>query len=149
MGHGFRGKWFKDLPHAWENSEGVPVAHFVWLWWLVRAWGMYEYAKDRYDNLKGNTSDWNFEVSVEENYKKIFNFVPGCQYRPDREEQLRASLSSNPRCDEIMAILKDLHAMLSGDGAAKTGENIPDVPGISDYWQCAYDLQPWTPYPER
>jgi len=149
MGPGFRDSWYKGLPHARENSEGIPVAHFVWLRWLTLAWGMYEYAKDRYNNLADSTEKWDNDASAETNYKNIFNWVPGCQVRPERLEELKASLASNPRGEELFATMQEVHGMFGGDGCQKTGVGVPDVPGLTDYWQCAYDLQPNVPFPER
>jgi hypothetical protein len=37
----------KGLPDAFSNSEGIAFGLLYWLWWIIKAWGMYEYALKR------------------------------------------------------------------------------------------------------
>jgi len=48
----FLTNWYKGLPTAYENDEGLPIGYIYWLWWIVRAWGMYSFALKRYGPLE-------------------------------------------------------------------------------------------------
>ena len=142
FGDTFRREWWKGLPSAYENSEGVPVAHIYWLWWICKAWGMHHYAIKRYKSLEGNIANWNKDGFAS------FSWVPGVAFQPKREAQLREALSSHPKVDHIMTAIKEVHQWCSNDGCKKRGEAaIGDVD--EKEWEIAYNLQPDIPYPER
>ena len=142
----FYENWFKGLPTAYENDEGLPIANLFWLWWLCKAWGMYNYALKRYSAFEGNISGWDDELSVDENRGK-FSWVPGIAFRPAREDRLRTILEGHARGQQIADAIVELHGWLHTGGCIKRGE-IPD--GVDTAaWKVAYDLQPSKPYPER
>jgi predicted aldo/keto reductase-like oxidoreductase len=142
FGPEFKNQWWKGLPSAYDISEGVPVAHIYWLWWLCKAWGMHHYAIKRYGSLEGNVEAW------EKDGLASFSWVPGVSYRPERDEQLRACLGDNPKADHIMDAIKEVHQWCSKGGCLKRGEKpIGDVDASE--WEIAYNLQPDVPYPER
>ena len=142
FGPDFRKSWWKGLPSAYENTEGVPVAHIYWLWWMCKAWGMYHYALKRYSSLEGNEEAWKKEGVAS------FSWVPGVAYSIDREEKLRTSLSSHHDPEHVMQALREAHQWLHDGGCLKRGEApIGDVDASS--WEIAYNLQPDVPFPER
>ncbi|KAL7553252.1 hypothetical protein ACHAWF_016919 [Thalassiosira exigua] len=53
-----------------EVTDGVAIGHMLWLHNCLTAYGMYEYAKDRYGNLEGKNKNWSKSKSYEENAKK-------------------------------------------------------------------------------
>ncbi|CAM9491314.1 unnamed protein product, partial [Discosporangium mesarthrocarpum] len=79
--------WWKGLPGAY-NPTGVFVAHIVWLWNLVKAWGMFSFARARYATLEGNLRGRKPELSEEENILSFNSFVPGYPYRPEMAAQI-------------------------------------------------------------
>ena len=154
FGVDFRSTYYKNLPDAWENTEGITVGYFLWLRWIAMAWGLFEYAKERYQNLSGNLKDWDEEKTFEENVKKVFNFCPGLPLRQERYNNLRACLleytnNDTTRTEQVMRMLEEARAMFSGDGCLVTGDGIPNIPGFKEYCRCVYDLQPDVPFPER
>ena len=78
FGKSFRHEWWKGFPSAYDNSEGVPVAHIYWLWWMCKAWGMHHYAVKWHKSLKGNIESWN-----KDQYDS-FSWVPGKSFQPER-----------------------------------------------------------------
>ncbi|KAJ1400928.1 NADP-dependent oxidoreductase domain-containing protein [Ochromonadaceae sp. CCMP2298] len=142
FGADFKDSWFKGLPDAYSNPEGLPLPHLYWLYWLIKAWGMYSYALKRYTPLEGGLKGWDDTASFEQNTKG-FSWVPGVGYRPEREAQLRDILKDHPKCEEVVAAIKQLHAWLTAGGCLKRGET-----GEVD-WAMAYDLQPSLPFCER
>lgn len=86
----------------WSQTPGelnIPVV--LWLWNLIKAFDMTQYAKDRF-NLMGNAEHW----------------FPGCKpqaFQQIDRDQLRASLKASPYADLIIKILEETHDLLSGD----------------------------------
>ena len=142
FGEAFRKEWWHGLPSAYENSEGVPVAHIYWLWWMCKAWGMHHYAVKRYKSLEGNIESWK-----KDKYDS-FSWVPGVPFQPEREAELRKSLASLPKAEHIMTAIKEVHQWCSKDGCIKRGEK-PIGEVDEKQWEIAYNLQPDIPYPER
>lgn len=139
--------WYKDLPDAYQNDEGIPVSNLIWLHYIVKSWGMYTFALQRYGPLESAAEkEWDDSLSPEENKKK-FSWVPGIAYRPARDDKLRAILSSHPRGEYVLSCIKELHSWLSNGGCIKRN-SIPADISIDD-WKSAYDLQPDIPFPER
>lgn len=105
--------WFdhytEGLPDCSQAPDGVNIPVTVWLWILIKAFDMKEYAQERF-NLMGNAEHW----------------FPGCkaetfeQIDPDR---LRASLE-HCRCpDLIITILKETHDLLAGDETKRLSQD--------------------------
>ena len=40
-------KRYVGLPDAYSNPEGLPIANMFWLWWIIKAWGFYNFALKR------------------------------------------------------------------------------------------------------
>jgi predicted aldo/keto reductase-like oxidoreductase len=53
-----------------EASDGIALGHMLWLHNCLTAYGMYEFAKDRYGMLEGASAKWKKNKSFEENKKK-------------------------------------------------------------------------------
>lgn len=53
FGPDFKDTWFQGLPDAYSNPEGLPVGYLFWLWWLIKAWGFYDYALQRRERMEG------------------------------------------------------------------------------------------------
>ncbi len=90
---------YRDGLPAWEATPGglnIPV--ILWLWNLVRAFDMTEYARMRY-NLMGNAEHW-FPGARPDSYGSV-----------DRNA-LRLALERSPYRDRIMTILDEAHQML-------------------------------------
>ena len=62
----------RSIPRAqtwhqvYDTPTGVFVPHIVWLHSLVKAWGMYDFARARYSSLEGNAANWKPDKSVAE-----------------------------------------------------------------------------------
>lgn len=65
-------KGLKNIPSCFdESTQGVSIGHILWLHDLLTGFGMYEFCKDRYTSLEGNSSWWNSKKSFEENIAKM------------------------------------------------------------------------------
>lgn len=70
LGEGWAEGWWKGLPGCYDNQTGVHVATIMWLWGLVKAWGMEEYARVQYSKLEANRPLWDKGLTKEENWLK-------------------------------------------------------------------------------
>lgn len=53
-----------------ESSDGMAIGHMLWLHNCLTAFGMYEFAKDRYGMIEGPGAKWSKKRTFEENKKK-------------------------------------------------------------------------------
>jgi hypothetical protein len=60
------------------------VATIVWLWTLVKAFGLHEYARVQYSKLEANRPLWDATLTPEENWIKVRERM-ACA-RPARQE---------------------------------------------------------------
>eukprot|EP00658_Telonema_sp_P-2_P040155 TRINITY_DN28723_c0_g2_i2.p1 TRINITY_DN28723_c0_g2~~TRINITY_DN28723_c0_g2_i2.p1 ORF type:complete len:287 (-),score=66.33 TRINITY_DN28723_c0_g2_i2:335-1195(-) len=133
--------WQQNLPDCFETRTGVGVCYIVWLHGLVKAWGLLEYAKDRYKMLVSNLEEWDERQSWEVN-QAAWSWAPGNAYRPDCVWRIREELAGRPVQDvnRVVRCLKEAHAWLT----ASLPEHM--VAGC----QPAYDLQRGkVPFPDR
>lgn len=89
------------LPKCSETPGGLNIPVVLWLWNLIKAFDMKQYAKDRF-NLMGNAEHW----------------FPGCKaddFKQIDRKQLRASLQKSPYADLIIKILEETHELLAGN----------------------------------
>merc|ERR1711865_536537 len=141
LGDDWLENWWRGLPHCYETDSGVHVCKIVWLHGLIKAWGMHEYAIDRYGVMDGNAKAWDNAKSSEEN-RKDWGYMPGCAYRPDVD--LISELSGSKDAERAMACLREAHVWLSNTGIQK----VPDA--LTADCAAAYDLQKGdTPWPDR
>jgi uncharacterized protein len=140
------------LPTAYSNDEGIAVNQLYWLWRIVKAWGMYKFAVQRYQSLENNLKDWDDSKSWEER-SKGFNWVPGLPYRPARQTQIMNLLLTRYSLQDteyLILILQEVHQWLHSGGCYHRGEvpiNITSQDAKS--WESAYNLQSDIPFPER
>ena len=82
--------------------------NIYWLWFITKAWGMYNYSLKRYGPLEGEIKNWDDSKPSEEN-QKAFGWAPGIAFRPDREDKLREVLKDHPKCEHIVSAIKEAH----------------------------------------
>ncbi|WP_428941028.1 aldo/keto reductase [Fontivita pretiosa] len=95
-----------DLP-PWESTPGqINLPIILWLRNLVAAYDMTGYAKMRY-NLLGNGGHW----------------FPGRNAAEIDEPAMRQALSHLPQAGRIVAILRELHALIGGDAVKRISQS--------------------------
>ncbi|CAN0129443.1 unnamed protein product [Scytosiphon promiscuus] len=143
LGAEWMSNWWHGLPGAYDTPTGVFVAHIVWLWNVVKAWGMYDFARARYDTLESNLDKRNPDLSDEDNLEAFNSFTPGYPYRPD-VDMAQFIPDTCPNKTKVLNILKETHEWLCRDNEAEVRKTLEQRG-----WLASFDLQPDVPYPER
>jgi predicted aldo/keto reductase-like oxidoreductase len=100
--------WADGLPR-WEETPGqINLPIIVWLWNLMKAFDLKEYAKMRY-NLLGNGGHW-------------FPGLNGAELS-EHEKALATKLASYPFRDRVIAIVKEMHEAVGGDGVKRLSQS--------------------------
>ncbi|KAL3776236.1 hypothetical protein HJC23_011733 [Cyclotella cryptica] len=135
--------WQVGLPnYSHSPQRGSQVGNMVWLYNAINMFGLFDFAKDRYGTLVGNSRNWDKNKSWKENVfaNPGFNWMPGCGFDPsaDYSEELKDVPEKNlPR---VMEAMRFVHDWCTASDAEKV---------IPLEWQTAYDMRPWTAFPER
>jgi hypothetical protein len=142
-GEGWASEWFKGLPTCYDTTTGVDFTQYVWLYNVIKAWGMLFFAKQRYNTGKGNRAKWVNTASYEENMAtQDWGYMPGLT--PVKGEDYRPILRSHGvpegQIERIMSILGEVLSLLDGT-AGLSDEERRDMTEV--------DLRPWTAFPER
>lgn len=130
--------WHIGLPNYSQSTErGFQIGNIVWLYNIIHMFGMLDFAKDRYANMVNNSSKWDHSKSWKENVSS-FHWMPGCAYDPtyDYTYELKDVPERNrPRVVEAMRFVHEYC--------------MPKQSPVPLEWQAAYDMRPWTAFPER
>lgn len=105
LGEDWYKTWHQGLPSHEATPGGINIPSILWLWNLVKAYDMEEYAKARY-NLMGNGGHW----------------FPGQQATQVDAIALQPSLVNSPNADKIPDILSAVHGRLSGEGVQRLSQ---------------------------
>jgi len=143
LGEEWVNTWHHGLPNCNGDDQIYAFGQMVWLHNIVKAWGLWEYAKDRYGTFDGNTKAFDPKLSNEENIKnryRMYGYMPGVAYDEgtDYSEALAKVPESNK--EKVLEAIRFIHKQCSTE---------TDKVDIPDEWQTAYDMRPWTAFPER
>jgi predicted aldo/keto reductase-like oxidoreductase len=100
--------WQNGLP-KWEETPGeINLPIVIWLWNLLKAFDLTDYARMRY-NLLGNGGHWFPGLNAEklaEVETKLYEKIAGYAYR-----------------DKAIAILKEMHELVGGEAVKRLSES--------------------------
>ena len=144
LGEEWMENWYEGLPNCDKDNEIYPIGQMIWLYNIVKAWGLRDFAKDRYGSFDGNSKNWDSKLSNEENIKKskiMWGYMPGVAY--DEDMDLSTVLADVPSCNrqKVEEAIKFLHDVCSQN--SKYEGKSPDE------WETSYDMRPWCAFPER
>jgi predicted aldo/keto reductase-like oxidoreductase len=144
LGEKWLDTWHEGLPNCNGDDKIHPFGQIVWLHNIIKAWGMWDFAKDRYESFDSNTKGWKHDLSIEENInaKKImWGYMPGVAYEEDKDySDILVDVPEDNR-GKVKEALKFVHKVCS--------KNSTDKGEIPDDWTTSYDMRPWTAFPER
>jgi hypothetical protein len=140
--------WHIGLPNYSQSTErGFQIGNIVWLYNIIHMYGMLDFAKDRYANMVNNSSKWDQSKSWKENVSS-FHWMPGCAYDPTYYYTYELKDVPERNRPRVMEAMKFVHEYcIPKQVKLEIGGEPP--PPIPLEWQAAYDMRPWTSFPER
>lgn len=144
LGEDWLNSWHEGLPNCNKDDEVYAFGQIVWLYNIMMAWGMWDFAKDRYGTFESNTKGWKDDLSNEENIKAKFlmwGYMPGLAYDDNKDYSDVLANVPEKNQEKIKEVLRFVHKVCSNTSTDKC-----EIP--SD-WQTSYDMRPWTAFPER
>lgn len=126
----------------------IEYTQCIWMYNCIKAWGMLQFAKDRYKMLAQNTAGYDPALRDEEAIDKIgrigWGFCPGLAPDPEKDyfvDDLSGVPEQNrARVLEVLSLVKE---WCSPSNAAQKAAEPPKE------WQTAFDLKPWKDFPDR
>ena len=145
LGRDWWNGWWKGVPNCVTEDDAYQLGQIVWLHNIVKSFGMLSYAKDRYGTFDGNLKKWDFALSNRENIDKMergWGYMPGIATQPGADyADLLQGLGETQK-EKVIAALEFAHKYCSKQSREKHLE-------VPDDWKPAYDMRPWTAFPER
>mmetsp|Transcript_9400 Transcript_9400/g.28070 ORF Transcript_9400/g.28070 Transcript_9400/m.28070 type:complete len:579 (+) Transcript_9400:181-1917(+) len=138
--------WHKGLRNCVTEDDAYEFGQIVWCHNLIKAFGMLDYAKDRYAMFDKNLSGWDSKLSNNENVLKVrrpWGYCPGIATPKDNGVDYASLLPDVPK--EQKSRVLDAIDFTYSYCSKKSTANLP----IPEEWECAYDMRPWTAFPER
>jgi hypothetical protein len=137
--------WYLGVPNAYESIYQTHLTGIVWASNLIKGWGMLDFCKDRYGPMESNLKKWCVENSREDHFKSIFGWTPGCAIDSSLDYTDDFAECPEENKDRLMEAIQFTHYWASEDKKTdeKTRKRIPLE------WEVAYDMRPWTAFPER
>ena len=158
---GWQETWRVGLPnYSQSQKHGLQIGNMVWLYIAIHVYGMLDFAKDRYATLVGNSEKWDAEKSFKENVfaSPAFHWMPGCGYIPSHDYSSELSNVPEKNRARVLEAMEFVHewccpvnskSMAKEAGADEKKEEEAETNVVPLEWQIAYDMRPWTAFPER
>ena len=157
LGQSWIDNWHVGLPNAYTSKYQTHLTGIVWTYNLIKAWGLLDFAKDRYGPMENHLKKWDINKSKEENLKSMgagFGWMPGTAIdfeNLDYTDDLANYPVENK--ERLLEALQFVHKWASSKKNKEEGKEKDKVQeqeeGIPLEWEVAYDMRPWTAFPER
>jgi len=157
LGKDWAESWHVGLPNYTQSEQrGFQIGNIVWLYNTILVYGMLDFAKDRYGTLTGNAKNWDVNKTWKENVfaNPGFNWMPGCSY--DESYDYTSELKDVPEQNlpRVLGAMEFVHKWCAAqDASSKEEKKVADegeeATTIPLEYQTAYDMRPWTAFPER
>merc|ERR1712176_618527 len=139
--------WNKGLLNAHESKYQTHHTGLVWLHNLIKGWGMLDFAKDRYGPMENFLKNcWSADRTREENLKKLgggFGWMPGVAVSKSLDYTPDFANCPEENKERLMEAVHFVHEWASKPVKGQTPKKVPDE------WEAAFDMRPWTAFPER
>lgn len=135
LGKEWASRGLLDIPSCEvAATDGTGIGHVLWCYNLVKAFGMYDFAKARYAKLEEVA--WKKKKSYEENMKKLPGFNMGRCFDPTVD--YTEALAKHFDAQAAKANMAEAHAWLSSKG---------NIDRKALECESAYDLRTWETFP--
>mmetsp|Transcript_695 Transcript_695/g.1015 ORF Transcript_695/g.1015 Transcript_695/m.1015 type:complete len:628 (-) Transcript_695:413-2296(-) len=137
--------WHMGLPNYQESKCATQLGNIVWLSNLIQAYGMVDFARERYSPLAANLKKYDRSKSKEENVVAMgpfWGWAPGIAADPDWDYS--EDLANCP-VENLDIVKEAIKVVYETCGTKTSGEK----KAIPVEWETAFDLRPWVAFPER
>jgi hypothetical protein len=139
LGKDWYEKGMLNIPSCYRKSTtGVAIGHILWLHNVCTAFGLYEFARERYSNL--DTAKWNDKKSFEDNITAMEAGNSGRAFQPNVD--LTEALKDHYDAELVKSKLSEAHEWCS-----KGNPVLSHVERKEKGWDEAYSLSVWDDFP--
>jgi len=145
LGEDWVNSWWHGVPNCYTVDDAYQFGQMVWLYNVIKAWGMLDFARDRYEVFDGNLKKWNFQMPVHENIDKIrvaWGYMPGIAYEPNKDYTKYFKEVPDKNKERVLEAIEFVWKYCS-KSSDKSSLHIPVE------WTTAYDMRPWLEFPKQ
>jgi len=146
LGQEWMDTWNKGLLNAHDSKYQTHHTGLVWCYNLIKGWGMIDFAKDRYGPMENFLKNWSADKTKEENMKKLgggFGWMPGVAVTSSLDYTPDFVNCPDENKERLMEAIHFVHEWASKPAEGQESKKVPDE------WEAAFDMRPWTAFPER
>lgn len=144
LGEDWVNTWHVGVPNIDNDDYIYPFGQMVWLYNLIKSFGMLSFASERYGVFDDNLKSWDFNLSNAENIgkKKIgWGYVPGIAIEDGKDYSEFLSKVPESNRTKVLDAITFVHRHCS--------KTITEKPDTNEEYECAYDMRPWTEFPKQ
>lgn len=142
LGEEWYEKGLVNLPSPFDKpTDGVGIGHTLWCYNMLHAFGMYDTALARYNNLISETKKWDKKKPYEEKIKTINGGNP--MRSLDDTVDLKQVLAKHYDPELAEQRIQEMHQLF---GTSK--KPLTKAQRAEKGWDEAYDLRPWHEFPD-
>lgn len=137
--------WHMGLPNWSKAKYGTQHGNMVWLYTIIHAYGLLDYAKERYSSLESRVEKWDDTKPKEENvtqFGAVWSWVPGIGFDASRDYTSDLENCPPDNQEKVKNAIAFVHKWCKKE---TEGEKLE----IPFEWETSYDMRPWTAFPER
>lgn len=145
LGEDWAKSWWHGVPNCDTVNDAYQFGQMVWLYNVIKSWGMLEFARDRYETFDDNLKKWDFQKPVHENIDKIrvgWGYMPGIAYEPNKDYTEYFKEVPDKNKDKVLEAIKFVWKYCS-----KSSDKSSLVVPVE--WTTAHDMRPWVEFPKQ
>jgi hypothetical protein len=147
---------YTGITKSVNSKYMVEHTQMIWIYNILKSWGMHSFCQDRYRTLVNNGKKWDPNLTHDEIIDKIgrgmWGFMPGCAPIAGQDyfvDDLAGVPEKNrERVTEAFEFVAKWCAPPAEkkEGDDKDNEEPPTPP---KEWETSYEMKPWKDFPDR
>ncbi len=140
---------YQGIPKNFTSKFCVEHNQIIWLYNMIKAFGLWDFAKERYKSLENNRSKWDDSMSINDNIDKnvgrvAWGWTPGLPIVSGTDYS--ADFEAVPEANK--EVVKEAEEFVHKWCATLNNED-KDRGEPPKEWLPAYNMSPWKDFPER